>query len=51
MFHCQSLNTNSHQLSLSGAVLVPARGHGHAFREVLVARYADWMVVRPTIFC
>jgi len=32
-----------------GNVLVPNRGHGHAFREVMVARYADWAVTTPLL--
>lgn len=30
-----------------GNTLVPARGHGHAFREVMQPRYYDWLATTP----
>jgi len=32
-----------------GSTLIPARGHGHAFRETFPARYYDWMFTTPLL--
>jgi len=32
-----------------GSVLVGNRGHGHAMREVMTARYYDWMLTTPLL--